>query len=105
MNEIKNCRVENFKNPITDCPGGGCVEGIGINIRWQEGAIQESGVNGAFVETVISAAIQRLDFFQDSPFKCRENAVALTHLETALLWLEKRTQNRIDRGVEGTHKI
>lgn len=38
-------------------------------------------------------------------FRCRENAVALTHLETALMFLQKRTRDRLARGVEGSHKV
>jgi hypothetical protein len=36
-------------------------------------------------------------------FPCRENSVATTKLEEALMWLEKRTANRKKRGVEGKH--
>ena len=43
--------------------------------------------------------------FQDSEFECRENAVAITKLEEALLWLRKRTIGREKRGVEGTHIV
>lgn len=88
-------------------PTGGSVVGAGIRIDWQEGPLGtgEDRVmpNGAFVEGVIKAAIQRLEFFQASKFSCRENAIALTHLETALLWMGKRTADREARGVEGTH--
>lgn len=38
-----------------------------------------------------------------APFRCRENALALTHLEEALMWLQKRTRDRMARGVEGSH--
>ena len=37
-----------------------------------------------------------------APFACRENAMALTHLEEALMWLQKRTLDRVKRGVEGS---
>ena len=42
--------------------------------------------NSSFVEAAIQAAIDRLQ----NSHRCRENAIALTHLETALLWLQKR---------------
>lgn len=42
---------------------------------------------------------------QDSAYKCRENAIAITKLEEALLWLRKRTMNRERRGVEGTSRV
>ena len=107
MNAIKNCKVENYSDE-NGCPNGGIVEGIGLNIQWQKGPLGriEDGTrvepNGAFIETVIRAVIKRLEFYQNSKFNCRDNAVALTHLETALLWLNKRTQDREERKVEGT---
>lgn len=48
-------------------------------------------LDGVFVETVISAVIKRIKYCQNSKFKGHENAIALKHLETALLWLNKRT--------------
>jgi len=106
MNEIKKCTVIN-KVDDNGNPAGGSVSGIGLNIKWQNGplgrGLDRIEPNGAFVETVIAAAINRIQFYQASKFTCRENAIALTHLETALLWLNKRTQDREERGIEGTH--
>lgn len=89
-------------------PTGGKAEGVGIIIEWQNGPLGRGAdrkePNGAFVETVIDIARQRIQYYQDSPFKCRENAIAITKLEEALLWLGKRTADREVRGVEGTHQ-
>jgi hypothetical protein len=88
-------------------PTGGSVRGTGLSIDWQDGPLgrgeDRKEPNGVFVETVIDAARQRIQFYQDSKFKCRENAIALTKLEEALLWLNKRTADRDKRQVEGTH--
>jgi len=91
-------------------PSGGFTDGTGIRIKWQNGPLgrgkDRKEPNGAFVEDVIRAAIGRVQFYQTASkgkFSCRENAIALTHLETALLWLEKRTADREAREVEGTH--
>jgi hypothetical protein len=91
-------------------PAGGSTTGTGIGIEWQDGPLGRGAdrkePNGAFVEGVVQAAIGRLQFYQKAAggkFSCRENAIALTHLETALLWLEKRTADREEREVEGTH--
>lgn len=46
--------------------------------------------------------IRRLEGFQNSEFKCRENELAITKLEEALMWLRKRAQDREARNVEGT---
>jgi len=72
-------------------------------IHFQEGPIKESGVNGVMNEDLIAMVICRLEHFNQSDFRCRENAMAITKLEEALLWLRKRTMGREHRGVEGTH--
>jgi len=88
-------------------PSGGFYHSVGCQIEWQNGPLGRGAEriepNGAFVENVVDAAIKRIQFYQDSKFACRENAIALTHLETAALWLNKRTQDREEREVEGTH--
>lgn len=75
-----------------------------ITILFQNGPIGEAGLNGITQEVLIAIVIDRLRSFQAGPFSCRENAVALTHFETGLLWLQKRTLDRMRRGVEGTSK-
>ncbi len=71
-------------------------------IHFQEGPIIEYGVNGVCNEDLIAMVICRLEHFQKSEYSCRENAIAITKLEEALLWLRKRTMAREKRGVEGT---
>lgn len=72
-------------------------------VHFQEGPIKENGVNGVANEDLISMVVCRLEHFQQSEYRCRENALAITALEEALLWLRKRTMGREKRGVEGTH--
>lgn len=74
-------------------------------IIFQHGPIYEVGVNGITNEILLAIVIDRLKGFQCGEFACRENALALTSIETALLWLQKRTRNRAERGVEGTTKV
>ena len=106
MNDIKNCKYENQTDPNGN-PTGGSFAGTGIKIEWQNGPLGRDAdrqkPNGAFVETVLSGVLRRIQFYQDSKFKCRENAIALTKLEEALLWLNKRTADRDKRQVEGTY--
>jgi hypothetical protein len=74
-----------------------------IPILFQNGPIAESGVNGITQEVLLAILIDRLQSFQRGPYGCRENALALTKLEEAKLWLFSRTLDRMSRGVEGTH--
>ena len=92
-------------------PAGGLVIAIGLTITWQNGPLgrkpNQHIPNGAFVETVIAAALQRLRWYQeasDGRFKCEENANAIDYLEGALEVLDERTREREARGVEGTHQ-
>jgi len=74
-----------------------------INIKFQCGPIKEHGVNGTSIENVLDLLVKRLEGFQNGPFKCRENALAITKLEEAIQWLEHRTRKRVQQGVEGTN--
>lgn len=73
-------------------------------IRFQNGPIAEYGVNGLTQEVLLAICIDRLECFQSGPYACYENAMALIKLQEAQMWLQKRTRDRMARGVEGTHK-
>lgn len=78
---------------------------IYAKIKFQQGPIKEHGINGCHNEDLIAIVIDRLQGFQESSFACKENDMAITKLEEALLWLNKRTQNRRAKGIEGTSKV
>jgi hypothetical protein len=68
-----------------------------------EGSGELRTVNdGTTNEELLRVLIDRMNTMQ-AKFPCRENAIATTHFETGLLWLEKRTADRKARGVEGKH--
>ena len=73
-------------------------------IHFQNGPIQEVGVNGITNEALLAIVEHRLEGFQRGPFGCEENGFALTGVKEALHWLHKRTLSRVERGVEGTHE-
>lgn len=58
--------------------------------------------DGTTNEDVLAVLIDRLTFLQ-AKHPCRENAIVITKLEEALMWLNKRTAGRMARGVEGTN--
>jgi hypothetical protein len=90
-------------------PAGGSTFGNGFAISWQNGPLgrgaERKEPNGAFVEDVIDAARDRIEYYQQSKFSCPENAAALEHLRAALRILRDRTVNREARKVEGTHAL
>lgn len=73
-------------------------------VNFQNGPIKESGVNGCHHEDLLMIVLDRLRGAQKGDFACRENALAITHLETALLWLNYRTNTRVHEKVEGENK-
>lgn len=75
-----------------------------IDIQFQDGPIEEVGINGAGIEDVIDLLIERLRGFNEGEMRCRENSLAITALEEARNWLTMRTINRIQQGVEGYDK-
>jgi len=85
-----------------------------IYIRWQDGPLVKDGTrteqNGAFVEDVIRAAVQRIEWYQGTDivpgkFRCEENDMAIGYLRAALTELRRRTERRTLAGVEGTTEL
>ncbi len=68
-------------------------------------SMDEEGVytGGTTIEGVVTLALDRLRYV-NSKFSCRENAVAITKLQEAIMWLEEGTRDRVERGVEGKHE-
>jgi len=90
-------------------PAGGCTFGTGFCISWQNGPLNRDeerlDPNGAFVETIIAVALDRLEFYQQSKFISEYNANAIAALSEALGHLNARTADREERAVEGTHSL
>lgn len=91
-----------------ECPAGGVTYGRGFTIAWQNGPLgrgdEREEPNGAFVEDIILAARDRLQFYQAGQFACDENKNAIESLTLALGSLKARTERRVSAGVEGTHE-
>jgi hypothetical protein len=51
---------------------------------------------------LLAILLDRLEGFQSGKFACHDNQIALDHIQSARLWLHKRTMDRVTRGVEGT---
>ena len=109
-------------NDANGNPEGGTTFGNGFAIGWQHGPLgrhsdkcspaadgpcgegcTRRAPNGAFVEDVIEAVIDRLEYYQKSKFACDSNAQALLCLKLAASHLQRRTKDREARAVEGTH--
>lgn len=101
--------------------GGGVNLRIGetrnpLRVQWQseprgtgetnaDGTPKLKEPNGAFVEDVLWAALQRLEFFNESKYRDRANSLAITKIEEALQALKNRQLERSYRNVEGKHEV
>jgi hypothetical protein len=98
-----------YANAISSIADGTDVEGHlyqvsagaeHLTLEFQHGAVKEAGVNGITSESLLAVLIHRTNVL-NKRFPCRENALAITKLEEALMWFDKRTADRKSRGVEG----
>lgn len=120
FNINENIEVFNQKDE-NENPTGGSVqlktvkEGVdtfpALIVNWQDGPRGQEGTdeladpNGAFVEDVIYAAIQRLEFFQDSKYASEYNEKAIQYLTSALSCLDVRSKKRAEAGTLGKHEV
>lgn len=71
-------------------------------INFQKGTRQEKdSITGIIDTDLLEIVRHRLEGFQAGKFYSKENQMALTHIEEALLWLNKRVEDRIERNVLG----
>ena len=76
-----------------------------IVIQFQKGPRNDPDArHGVLDGDLLEIVRDRLRAFQAGPFATRENACALTHIEEALMWMNKRAEDRAERGVLGTYK-
>ena len=74
------------------------------DISFQHGPRNEPNSTPGVLDTDLLEIVRdRLKGFQSGDFACRENACALTHIEEALMWMNKRVTDRAQRGVLGTN--
>lgn len=75
------------------------------NIKFQKGPRDTDGSVGGVLDCDLLEIVRdRLLHFQQGEFATRENAQALAHIEEALMWMNKRVEDRAERSVLGTYK-
>ena len=96
-------------NAISKTADGTDVEGhhyqfpeLGKTLEFQHGTVPEAGINGVTNETLLAVLIHRTRVM-NAKFPSRQNSIAITKMEEALMWFENRTAERKARGVEGQH--
>lgn len=84
---------------------GNNSEGVLADIKFQNGARKQVGsIHGVIDTDLLEIVRDRLKSFQAGAFSSGENAVALTHIEEALMWMNRRVEDRIERNVLGRNE-
>lgn len=76
-----------------------------IPIQFQNGARKEKdSIHGVLDTDLLEIVRDRYKGFQEGPFASEYNAKALEHIEIALMYVNRRVEDRIERDVLGTNK-
>lgn len=59
--------------------------------------------HGVLDNDLLEIVRDRLKAFQSGDFACHENEMALIHIEEALMWMNRRVEDRAEREVLGTY--
>lgn len=103
--EVTNEGVVEHMTPDPTVPGGFIAETRPIVFcKGNKANDSQTRQSGVFVESLIEVVKDRLTSVNVGELATRETSVAITKLEEALMWLEKRSADRKIRGVEQTYQ-
>lgn len=74
-------------------------------LDFQDGSIAEVGPNGITDQALLAVVLDRMRGFNNGPYRCRENSVIITKIEEALMWMEKRSNDRARQGIDGVRNL
>lgn len=97
LTEGHKYELQNFERPTET---GQTIQFIEKKPLESEPTTLETINDGTTNEELLQVLVDRINYLNNK-FPCRENSITITHIETALLWLNKRTADRIARNVEG----
>lgn len=112
--EIKNPRIiteivagASYAVPTYKVTNEGLVDGDGITIVFCKGNKEDESAlrqEGVFTETLLQTAKQYLESVNVGALANWEASMAITKIDEALMWINKRSEDRKLRGVQGTYK-
>lgn len=77
---------------------------IELRIGFQKGPrLEPEAQHGVMDGDLLEIVRHRLQCFQDGPFASEHNAKSLEHIEMALMYMNRRVEDRIERNVLGTY--
>ncbi len=108
MEATKYNALEELHNELNrGTPGNEVSLNIGgkevLRVKFQTGGTATTEKNDVFIEDLLIVAYAKLnEYNKDLP--SRENSLALTKIEEAIMWLANRKAEREARGVYGTEE-
>ena len=97
-----------YKVPTYKVTNEGIQDGAGIEIVFCKGNKEDEGVlrqEGVFTETLLQTSKQYLESVNKGEMATRETSMAITKIDEALMWINKRAEDRKLREVQGTYKV
>ena len=96
-----------YRVPTFKVTNEGIEDGAGIEVVFCKGNKEDSAIlrqEGVFTETLIQTAKEYLESVNVGPMASRETSMVITKLDEALMWINKRAEDRKLRGVQGTYQ-
>lgn len=96
-----------YNVPTFKVTNEGLEDGAGTQIVFCKGNKEDESAlrqEGFFTETLIQTAKQYLESVNVGPLASRETSMVITKLDEALMWIQKRADDRKLRGVQGTYQ-
>ena len=96
-----------YNIPTYKVTNEGMQDGQGTVIVFCKGNKEDENVlrqEGVFSETLIMSVKTYLETVNKGEMATRETSMVITKLDEALMWMQKRADDRALRGVQGTYK-
>jgi hypothetical protein len=96
-----------YNIPTYKVTNDGIEDGDGIQVVFCKGNKEDEKAlrqEGVFTETLIQTAKQYLESVNIGELANREASIVITKLDEALMWINKRAEDRKLRGVQNTYR-
>lgn len=96
-----------YSVPTYKVTNEGIEDGKGIEIAFCKGNRQNANdlrQEGLFTETLIQVAKEYLESVNVGEMATRETSMVITKLDEALMWINKRSEDRKRRGVQSSYQ-
>ncbi len=96
-----------YQIPTYVVTNDGMTDGDGLTIKFCKGNREDETTfrqEGIFTETLVQMAKEYLEGVNVGEMKTRETSMAITKLDECLMWIDKRSNDRKRREVQGTYQ-